>query len=243
MYSFFVGADPDTIENLGYGYSKDIDNINQWITHLHDNQKEQEQNLKKLEGSLRGAFGTYNKYLLDVYKMVHKLKHDLKEEVKEHSMRAVETLIDVDKRQISSKDSELKENVVTNYATNNNSEIALAQVKTYESENDVFNQTKKSLESYETIETSTNEDGPLVNISKKLTRGEKLILAHLTSSNQKLSYKDISMLMNLSVSTVKNHVCNIRNKGFPLMEYNDAGNIKRYYISDNMKKIVLATKF
>jgi biotin operon repressor len=88
--------------------------------------------------------------------------------------------------------------------------------------------------------TENKKDFLLSDLSKKLTRSEKILIATLTNTDKKLSYKDLSVILNLSVSTIKNHVCSIKNKGFPLMEYNDDGNIKRHFISENMRKILLS---
>lgn len=176
-------------ENHERIHNKDVDNINGWISHLHENQKKHEENIKKLENSLRNAFTLYNKYLIDLYKIVHTLKDEKKEDV--------ETLIDVDRRLDTSLPEPKEE----------------------------------------------KEEGPLLNMSKNLTRTQKAILAQLMNTEQKLSYKDIAMLMNISTSTVKNHICNMRNKGFPLVEYKDEGNIKRYYLPENMKKILVSKRF
>jgi hypothetical protein len=208
--------------------NKDIGHINSWISHLHENQSKQEEDMRKLESSVRGAFNTYNKYLLDIYKIVHTLKE---EQSKNHSHAtqvsngAVETLIDVDRRQSEDK------SVVPIKFTNAEPEPMMEA----EEEDSMIDEIAPGM-------VTTAEKGPLSNLSENLTRSQKMILAHMMNTEQKLSYKDLSMLMNVSVSTIKNHICNMRNKGFPLQEYNDEGNVKRYYLAENMKQIMLSKR-
>ncbi len=201
--------------------NKDITHINSWISHLHSNQSKHEDNVMKLETSIRGAFNTYNKYLLDLYKIVHSLKED-KSSMKED----VETLIDVDRRPY--EDKALINNAIDTVQTYANVDPISASEET---DNPLID------DSYEV------DKGPLMNMSENLTRSQKMILAHMMNTEQKLSYKDLSMLMTVSVSTIKNHICNMRNKGFPLQEYSDEGNIKRYYLAENMKQILVSKRF
>ncbi len=190
-------------------HTKDTQNLMEWIKLLHETQKNQDQQIKKLEMSVKGAFNTYNKYMLDLYKVVQDVKDTSNEHAKLLSQGNFSSSMDSSKRLDVSSKSE-------------------AQVITIE----------KAVPQKETM-----REGPLLEMSKKVTRSEKMVLAILMNSDQKLSYKDISMLMGVSVSTIKSHMCNIRNKGFPLQEYNDGGNIKRYYLAENMKKILSSNNF
>ncbi|MFP4190203.1 MAG: helix-turn-helix transcriptional regulator [Candidatus Woesearchaeota archaeon] len=73
-----------------------------------------------------------------------------------------------------------------------------------------------------------------------MTRSEKRVLAELCKTELKLSYKDLAVTLEVSPNTAKNHMCHIRNKGFPIKEYDDAKGVKRFYVPDNMKKILLS---
>jgi predicted transcriptional regulator len=229
-------------------HSKDIQNINGWITHLHDNQNEQQKAVKNLEQNVQKTLNSYNKYLLDIYKVVHDLKYEV-EKIPELSNKIESYKI----QNITPKSISHNYNNQNNFTDNGYNEHM-------NSENIIENLEDKSMKRKEqNIKTIINKDQidnfnhsnnnreinqvntkTISELSEKLTKSEKLIIAHLTNTNQKLSYKDLSMLMDVSTSTIKSHICNIKNKGFPLKETNEIGSIKRYYISENMKEILLS---
>lgn len=79
-------------------------------------------------------------------------------------------------------------------------------------------------------------------IAYKLTAAEKEILTILMSTNQKLSYKDIAVNYERSISTVKNTICRLKNKGIQLQEQSSSDGMKRYFLEDNYKRILLSQK-
>lgn len=83
-------------------------------------------------------------------------------------------------------------------------------------------------------------DSPVKHYANVLTRSEKKIIGELCNTKHKLSYKDLAMLTNLSSSTIKNHICHIKNKAFPIEELNDNNGIKRYYVPENIKNVLLS---
>ncbi|MFW6230654.1 MAG: hypothetical protein ACOC32_01375 [Nanoarchaeota archaeon] len=175
----------------------DITNINRWIQHLHDTSRKQEEALQNLENNISQAFDKYNKYLVDLFRVVNDL-----------STTKQQTTIDVQTRPETRLDAQESASHMQDY----NSSM-------------IFEDEKPPIEHYATI----------------LTRAEKNVLAELVNTSQKLSYKDIAMVSNLSANTVKNHVCHIKNKGFPIKELTDRNGIKRYFVPENIKK-VLVTK-
>jgi len=65
-------------------------------------------------------------------------------------------------------------------------------------------------------------------ILKSITNKELEILHALVQDSRKLTYKDIGILVNINPVTVRRHFTNIKTKGFPLEEYTDENQTKRY---------------
>ncbi len=191
---------------------KDIDNIHRWINHLYDNSKEQDKAIKDLEKNISFAFEKYNRYLVDLYRVVSQITTRENDSEKVAHGRPW-TRLDAQ----NNSDKENNYNKIITEETGR---------KTRKSEN------KSSEKEYE---AKTLEE-----LSRSLTRSEKNILAELCNTTQKMSYKDIAMLTDLSSNTVKNHLCHIKNKGFPVKEQNDRNGVKRHYVPENVKKIVLS---
>lgn len=180
---------------------KDIDNINKWVTHLHETSKTQDENIKRLEENVANAFEKYNKYLIDLFKIVSELKNSQEDQAKN-------SVKETQKREKTSPRLELTE--------------------------------EQSYSEPETFDMEEEEETPIKHYAKILTRAEKNVIAELCRTNQKLSYKDLAMLTNLSTSTIKNHICHIKNKSFPIKEANDRNGVKRYYVPENIKKVLLS---
>ncbi|MFW5852934.1 MAG: helix-turn-helix transcriptional regulator, partial [Nanoarchaeota archaeon] len=174
-----------------------------------DTSKKQNELLRDLENNISLAFEKYNKYLIDLYRVV----------------------------------SEIKENKTT-------------YVSRAQTSSDVYSRPETRLDDQKMIEERKNEEyiyrkeekeeqnkeskPPLEHYSDILTRSEKNILGELCNTSQKLSYKDIAVMTGVSSNTVKNHICHIKAKGFPIQEINDGNGIKRYYVSDNIRKVLLS---
>ena len=202
-------------------HSRDIDNLNKWISHLKDTQKNHDSDIRRLENSIKNAFGTYNKYMMDMYKVVHSLRADVNSITKKHQ--------DYDKtfEEIKSIDRTRPELLSNESAPAISSALNDPMVNQYE---------PKSLEA----QSGESETDMINKISENLTRSEKMLIVQLMDTDQKLSYKDLAVLTNSSTSTIKNHICNIKNKGFPIKEYKDENNSKRYYVEENLKNILLS---
>ena len=183
-------------------HAKDIENINKWIDHLHLSYKNQELALKDLERNVSVALENYNKYLVDIYRVVV----DIKTNYSNNTPISI-----VNGRQDERLD------VKESYELESNNSI-------YESDSNQFESDRPPLEHYSNV----------------LTRSEKNILAELCNTSHKLSYKDLSMVTGVSPSTIKNHICHIKNKGFPIHEINDKSGVKRYFVQDNIKKVLLS---
>lgn len=185
-------------------HAKDVEHLNRWIQHLHDVQRKQEEDTKKLEDNISFAFEKYNTYLIDLFKTVHELK-TAKETASADVTERLGMRLDVQERQ------DISSNI---------------PFETVESEN--------------TAQEETFTDTPVKHYANVLTHSEKKIIGELCKTTHKLSYNDLAMLTNLSSSTIKNHICHIKNKAFPLEEMNDANGIKRYYVPENIKNVLLS---
>ena len=200
-------------------HKKDIDNINNWIAHLSETSKKQEIALKELESNVSLAFENYNKYLIDIYKVVVDIKHNssnLDLDDYKRVYRRPQTRLDVR--------NEIK------HSENYNS--------------DIISKPKHGSKGFEKMDDKSELDyeskPTLEHYSNVLTPSEKGILAELCKTSQKLSYKDLAIMAGTSSNTIKNHICHIRNKGFPIKEQSDKGGIKRYYVPDSLKKILIS---
>lgn len=90
--------------------------------------------------------------------------------------------------------------------------------------------------------TRIKEEEPLEEleiIARKLTPKEKKIVEFLLQDQRKLSYKDLSISLEMNVNTIKKHINNICSKGFPLSFIIEGGIQKRYYIKENIKHLIL----
>ncbi|HLP80194.1 MAG TPA: hypothetical protein VK158_06150 [Acidobacteriota bacterium] len=79
-------------------------------------------------------------------------------------------------------------------------------------------------------------------IAGSLTTSERAILLILVGTNQKLSYKDISVNYGRSPSTIKNIICRLKSKNIPLHEMTGADGVKRYFLDEHFKKILASTR-
>ena len=196
-------------------HAKDIDNINAWIDHLHDNIKDQDKYMKELERNVSNAFERYNKYLVDLYKiMADRLGQD--ENMAVHGRPS--TRLDASTAREGANDKR-------HPAALENHEVVHAE------------EGREEGTGPEKYEQATR---PLSHYSDILTRSEKKVLAELCKTEMKLSYKDLAMVLGISPNTAKNHICHIRNKGFPIKEIDDSKGIKRYFVPDNTRKILLS---
>ncbi len=188
-------------------HAKDIDNINRWIDHLHDLSKDQEKYMKDLEKNISSAFERYNKYLVDIYRIVADQQSLIRK--REESVQA-------------RPEMRLDAQTEASRQKKDDSATSLSQTKTPIGQG--------------------YDDGakPISYYSDILTHSEKRILAELCNTDMKLSYKDLAVVLGVSPNTAKNHVCHIRNKGFPIKEADDSKGVKRYYVPDNMKKVLLS---
>ena len=193
-------------------HSKDIDNINNWINHLHETSKDQEKYMKDLERNISLAFEKYNKYLLDLYKLMA-----------DNASKSKENLVDHGRPQ-----TRLDAQITSNNQESYNGDM-VSQDSTKTDDN-------KKLE----VNITSSDTKSLSYYSNILTRSEKKILGELCNTNMKLSYKDLAIVLGVSPNTAKNHICHIKNKGFPIKESDDSKGIKRYYVPDNMKKVLLS---
>ena len=199
-------------------HGKDVDNLNKWVMHLHEISKKQESAMQDMEEHLSLTFEKYNKYLVDLYKVVAELKTN-NEEASVAAQSRPESRLDDQ----------------TQYKTSANTQ--LTELKNDDEAQDTNTQDYHSHSHYG---SNNYTDAPVEHYSKVLTRAEKKIIAEMCNNSQKLSYKDIALVSNLSANTVKNHVCHIRNKGFPVKEMTDRNGIKRYYVPDNVRNVLLS---
>ena len=196
-------------------HARDVDNINRWISHLSETSKKQDAALKDLEANISLAFDKYNKYLIDIYRVVVDMKSGNNTQNLDDHGRVygrLQTRLD-DQNRLESKE---------NYDS----------VITPASADKVSKATKKK--------DTNDEKAPLEHYSNVLTRSEKNILAELCNTSHKLSYKDLAVMTGVSSNTVKNHICHIKNKGFPIQETNDRSGVKRYFVQNNIKKVLLS---
>ncbi|MFP4111967.1 MAG: helix-turn-helix transcriptional regulator [Candidatus Woesearchaeota archaeon] len=234
-------------------HAKDIEHLHSLISNLHTNHRHNEETLRRLEDSVRSSFQSYNKYLIDIYRIVHGLKEEMKDHYEKHEKedaKKVETLVSLDGG-VNKHNHTINNgsNLITSgtYEAGSANKLAEQRISgSYVRETELSQEepyTSLEISNIASDKAESSDKGPLMNMSDKLTRAEKKLIAHLIKSDQKLSYKDLSMLCNISVNTVKNHICNIKNKDFPLKEYSDDGNIKRYFVPENMKQILLSKRF
>ncbi|MHA1343732.1 MAG: hypothetical protein ACTSQG_07085 [Promethearchaeota archaeon] len=80
-------------------------------------------------------------------------------------------------------------------------------------------------------------------ILKSITNKELEILHGLVQDGRKLTYKDIGIIVGINPVTVRRHFTNIKTKGFPLEEYTDENQTKRYWISKKYRKLILERQF
>ena len=193
-------------------HARDIDNINKWISHLHDTSKRHESAIKELETNISLAFDNYNRYLIDVYKAVVDIKHKNNQNSDDHGRVYGRTQTRLDDQKMSLEDK---------------------------NHNGVITKKVEALKGGQLSDERT-EKPTLEHYSEVLTRSEKNILAELCNTSQKLSYKDLAVMTGVSSNTVKNHICHIKNKGFPIKEQNDRNGIKRYFVQDSIKKVLLS---
>ncbi|MFP4117811.1 MAG: helix-turn-helix transcriptional regulator [Candidatus Woesearchaeota archaeon] len=189
-------------------HAKDIDNINRWVNHLHEVSKDQEKYMKDLEKSITMAFERYNKYLVDLYRIIAEKTQRIDEGGADHGRPQT---------RLGAQGGNMEDQ-------NYNKNIIQEKYEKRQERHNEDNDNPKSLSYY----------------SEALTRSEKRVLAELCKTDLKLSYKDLAVTLEVSPNTAKNHMCHIRNKGFPIKEYDDAKGVKRFYVPDNMKKILLS---
>jgi len=82
----------------------------------------------------------------------------------------------------------------------------------------------------------------LKQLADSLTTSERAILAILVSTDQKLSYKDISVSYGRSPSTIKNIICRLKSKKIPLFETAGSDGVKRYFLDDRFKATITSGK-
>ncbi len=92
------------------------------------------------------------------------------------------------------------------------------------------------------VTTVAKMSSTLRQIADTLTTSERAILLILVSTDQKLSYKDIAVNYGRSPSTIKNIICHLKGKNIPLHEFAGSDGVKRYYLDDNFKKVLMAAK-
>jgi predicted transcriptional regulator len=97
-------------------------------------------------------------------------------------------------------------------------------------------------EPFLTSSKAKSEPSTLKDLTVGLTTAERELLFIFIESSQKLTYKDLSVNYGRSPSTIKNMVLRLKSKGLPLIEVADADGVKRYYLEDHMKKLLLSKK-
>lgn len=202
---------------------RDIDNINRWIAHLNETSKKQEGALKELETNISLAFDKYNKYLIDIYRVVVDMKSKTPIQNLDAHGRAHSRL----QTRLDAQDELGRGESYDGVITKTGSELNSIPVAVSDRKGAALKETK-------------DVKAPLEHYSNVLTRSEKNILAELCNTSHKLSYKDLAVMTGVSSNTVKNHICHIKNKGFPIKETNDRSGVKRYFVQDNIKKVLLS---
>jgi predicted transcriptional regulator len=92
------------------------------------------------------------------------------------------------------------------------------------------------------ISKQKSEPSTLKDLIVGLTTAERELLFIFIESSQKLTYKDLSVNYGRSPSTIKNMVLRLKSKGLPLIEVADADGVKRYYLEEHMKKLLVSKK-
>jgi biotin operon repressor/chaperonin cofactor prefoldin len=233
-------------ENIAYSFNtirSDIEEQKKWINHLHSSHKDLHALSSVLDDKHKHHQRVHNKDIENLNKWVTHLHDSTKKQ--EDAMREMESNLSMAFEKYNQYLVDLYKIVMDLKTTNaqpstdahSRPETRLdAQVSTQTAEN--YNQ---PIMSNQPLPESVDEElSPLEKYSKILTRSEKNIIAEMCNTSQKLSYKDLAMVTNLSSNTVKNHICHIKNKGFPIHEKNDRSGIKRYFVPDNIRNVLLA---
>lgn len=236
-------------ENIAYSFNnmrKDIVDQKKWINHIHSGHKDLHALSNVLDEKYKHHQRVHNKDIDNLNKWISHLHETTKKQ--ETAMREMEGNLSMAFEKYNQYLVDLYK-VVMDLKTTNTQQSTDAQVRpSVRLDDQVVAQTQENYN--QAIMTNQplpeqvlpqNEDlSPLEKYSKILTRSEKNIIAEMCNTSQKLSYKDLAMVTNLSSNTVKNHICHIKNKGFPIHEKNDRNGIKRYFVPENIRNVLVA---
>jgi predicted transcriptional regulator len=238
---------------LGFNHvAKDIQNIHQHISHLHTNTGQWHSYLEQKAANLEKQFG--------------QLRADIKDQVSDHvkeDMKRMQDALDSLQQSIH-KESEEKVRLDERLdKLRNNIRYALEQYNKHivqihsRLNEDKFNEERLRELIREEIKqqvprrieqpkpqviqekSESKPVEPLKNIAYRLSNAQKHILAILSSTERRLSYRDIAAEYGKSPSTVKTILCSLRRANIPIREENDNG-IKRFYLDPNYKRVIVS---